>query len=237
MSGYPTPGGVVRVGEHVGGIAAGRASWHVQGNSVGSMRNLGRQIGPNGPTAKTERLTTGRERVQSVLPRDLWPLAMFLPLPCAPRPGADTPRGHRRGARPRRAHADPGLDRPGGGMGSRPAGGRYIPLLVRAFGAVSSLSPTRTPGTSTRIGSSYRTGSIPSSFGGTGTRGAPRHPELLFLGRLDPRNGLDTVLAAMPRLLHHLPGARLTVAGDGPLRPSTSVWPGRSASASPSSAG
>lgn len=23
----------------------------------------------------------------------------------------------------------------------------------------------------------------------------------------------------MPRLLHHLPGARLTVAGDGPLRP------------------
>ncbi len=44
-------------------------------------------------------------------------------------------------------------------------------------------------------------------------------PELLFLGRLDPRNGLDTVLAAMPRVLERLPGARLTVAGDGPLRP------------------
>jgi phosphatidylinositol alpha-mannosyltransferase len=43
-------------------------------------------------------------------------------------------------------------------------------------------------------------------------------PELLFLGRLDPRNGLDTVLAAMPRVLDCLPGARLTVAGDGPLR-------------------
>jgi phosphatidyl-myo-inositol alpha-mannosyltransferase len=44
-------------------------------------------------------------------------------------------------------------------------------------------------------------------------------PELLFLGRLDPRNGLDTLLAAMPRILERLPGARLTVAGDGPLRP------------------
>ncbi len=44
-------------------------------------------------------------------------------------------------------------------------------------------------------------------------------PELLFLGRLDPRNGLDTVLAAMPRVMEARPGVRLTVAGDGPLRP------------------
>jgi phosphatidylinositol alpha-mannosyltransferase len=44
-------------------------------------------------------------------------------------------------------------------------------------------------------------------------------PALLFLGRLDPRNGLDTVLAAMPRILAARPDARLTVAGDGPLRP------------------
>jgi phosphatidyl-myo-inositol alpha-mannosyltransferase len=42
---------------------------------------------------------------------------------------------------------------------------------------------------------------------------------LLFLGRLDPRNGLDTVFAAMPRVLARHPEARLTVAGDGPLRP------------------
>lgn len=49
----------------------------------------------------------------------------------------------------------------------------------------------------------------------------PRHsgPELLFLGRLDPRNGLDTVLAAMPRILARFPESRLTIAGDGPLRP------------------
>jgi phosphatidylinositol alpha-mannosyltransferase len=44
-------------------------------------------------------------------------------------------------------------------------------------------------------------------------------PELLFLGRLDPRNGLDTVLAAMGQIVEARPGARLTVAGDGPLRP------------------
>jgi phosphatidyl-myo-inositol alpha-mannosyltransferase len=44
-------------------------------------------------------------------------------------------------------------------------------------------------------------------------------PELLFLGRLDPRNGLDTVLSAMPAILERFPEVRLTIAGDGPLRP------------------
>jgi phosphatidylinositol alpha-mannosyltransferase len=43
--------------------------------------------------------------------------------------------------------------------------------------------------------------------------------ELLFLARLDPRNGLDTVLAALPAVVERFPHARLTVAGDGPLRP------------------
>jgi phosphatidylinositol alpha-mannosyltransferase len=42
--------------------------------------------------------------------------------------------------------------------------------------------------------------------------------ELLFLGRLDPRNGLDTVLSAMPAVLEQFPEVRLTIAGDGPLR-------------------
>jgi phosphatidylinositol alpha-mannosyltransferase len=46
-------------------------------------------------------------------------------------------------------------------------------------------------------------------------RGEPR---LLFLGRLDPRNGLDTMLAALPAILERYPTARLTVVGDGPLR-------------------
>ena len=57
-------------------------------------------------------------------------------------------------------------------------------------------------------------------FRPTGSDAAPSHDhQLLFLGRLDPRNGLDTLLAAMPAVLERLPGTRLTVAGDGPLRP------------------
>jgi phosphatidylinositol alpha-mannosyltransferase len=44
-------------------------------------------------------------------------------------------------------------------------------------------------------------------------------PRLLFLGRLDPRNGLETVLRAMPTVLDRFPDTRLVVAGDGPLRP------------------
>jgi phosphatidyl-myo-inositol alpha-mannosyltransferase len=45
-----------------------------------------------------------------------------------------------------------------------------------------------------------------------------RGPRLLFLGRLDPRNGLDTLLAAMPMVLARHPDAKLVVVGDGPLR-------------------
>jgi phosphatidylinositol alpha-mannosyltransferase len=45
-----------------------------------------------------------------------------------------------------------------------------------------------------------------------------RGPRLLFLGRLDPRNGLDTMLAAMPAVLEAFPSAQLIVVGDGPLR-------------------
>jgi len=46
-----------------------------------------------------------------------------------------------------------------------------------------------------------------------------KQPRLLFLGRLDPRNGLETVLRAMPAVLERFPDTTLTVAGDGPLRP------------------
>lgn len=52
-----------------------------------------------------------------------------------------------------------------------------------------------------------------------GSPGRQDGAELLFLGRLDPRNGLDTILAAMPSVIARFPHARLTVAGDGPLRP------------------
>jgi phosphatidylinositol alpha-mannosyltransferase len=62
-----------------------------------------------------------------------------------------------------------------------------------------------------------------TSFHPNGRRAADAlrdgQPRLLFLGRLDPRNGLGTVLKAMPHILERFPGAQLTVAGDGPLRP------------------
>lgn len=43
-------------------------------------------------------------------------------------------------------------------------------------------------------------------------------PRLLFVGRLDPRNGLGTLLKAMPLILYSYPKAQLLVAGSGPLR-------------------
>jgi phosphatidylinositol alpha-mannosyltransferase len=45
-----------------------------------------------------------------------------------------------------------------------------------------------------------------------------RGPRLLFLARLEPRNGLSTVLDAMPRILDRFPDTQLLVAGDGPWR-------------------
>lgn len=43
-------------------------------------------------------------------------------------------------------------------------------------------------------------------------------PRLLFLHRLEPRNHLGTLLAAMPHILARFPAAELAVAGDGPWR-------------------
>jgi phosphatidylinositol alpha-mannosyltransferase len=51
-----------------------------------------------------------------------------------------------------------------------------------------------------------------------GGNGASHEPRLLFLGRLDPRNGLGIILDAMPSILRRRPDAQLVVAGDGPLR-------------------
>ncbi len=48
--------------------------------------------------------------------------------------------------------------------------------------------------------------------------GVSSSPRILFVGRLEPRNGLATMLDAMPAILAHFPGARLLIAGDGPWR-------------------
>lgn len=41
---------------------------------------------------------------------------------------------------------------------------------------------------------------------------------ILFLGRLDPRNGLDHLLDAFPHVARRMPEAKLIVVGDGPMR-------------------
>lgn len=43
-------------------------------------------------------------------------------------------------------------------------------------------------------------------------------PSILFLGRFDPRNGLDTLIRAFRLLRKSHPTARVIVVGDGPLR-------------------
>ena len=43
-------------------------------------------------------------------------------------------------------------------------------------------------------------------------------PYILFLGRLDPRNGLSELIKAFELVAERMPDARLIVVGDGPLR-------------------
>jgi phosphatidylinositol alpha-mannosyltransferase len=54
--------------------------------------------------------------------------------------------------------------------------------------------------------------------GGVPAKDPTDRPRLLFLGRLEPRTGLETILAAMPRIIERFPGVELVVAGDGPWR-------------------
>lgn len=57
----------------------------------------------------------------------------------------------------------------------------------------------------------------------TGLAPLPEHrkrgPQILFLGRLDARKGLDILLQAMPFVLRSRPDVRLVVVGSGPLEP------------------
>jgi phosphatidyl-myo-inositol alpha-mannosyltransferase len=46
-------------------------------------------------------------------------------------------------------------------------------------------------------------------------RGAPT---VLFVGRLEPRKGIEVLLAAVPKLVAHHPDLAVLVVGDGPLR-------------------
>lgn len=48
--------------------------------------------------------------------------------------------------------------------------------------------------------------------------GAELQPQFLYVGRLSPEKGLDTLLLAMSQLVRTHPGARLVIAGGGPIR-------------------
>jgi phosphatidylinositol alpha-mannosyltransferase len=60
------------------------------------------------------------------------------------------------------------------------------------------------------VGYFHPNGRVPSDAMASG-------PRLLFLGRLDPRNGLQTLLEAMPEILRHFPKTLMLVVGDGIL--------------------
>jgi phosphatidyl-myo-inositol alpha-mannosyltransferase len=53
---------------------------------------------------------------------------------------------------------------------------------------------------------------------GPASSAPPDGPQLLYLHRLEPRNHLPTLIAAMPRILGSYPNAKLMVAGEGPWR-------------------
>ena len=66
---------------------------------------------------------------------------------------------------------------------------------------------------------------IPNGIDAAAWRAAPgaryRRPgmrNLVFLGRLEERNGPDVAIDAFARIAHRLPDVRLLMAGDGPLR-------------------
>ncbi len=51
---------------------------------------------------------------------------------------------------------------------------------------------------------------------GAGADGGGRN--IVFLGRLDPRNDVDVLIAAFSRIAHEIPDTRLVLVGDGPRR-------------------
>lgn len=58
---------------------------------------------------------------------------------------------------------------------------------------------------------------VPHGFAAAEPAPLPASPSLLFFGRISHYKGLDTLLAAMPRVWQRRPETKLTIAGAGPL--------------------
>ncbi|HIP70321.1 MAG TPA: glycosyltransferase, partial [Anaerolineae bacterium] len=61
-------------------------------------------------------------------------------------------------------------------------------------------------------------GTDPAQFSPANTPKPPKVANLLTIGRLVPRKGIDTVLQALPSLLNAFPRIRYQIGGDGPDR-------------------
>lgn len=59
-------------------------------------------------------------------------------------------------------------------------------------------------------------GMAPRAAGGAAS-GAGAAPEVLFVGRLEPRKGIDVLMAAIPHVLHAAPETRFRIVGDDTL--------------------
>ena len=104
-----------------------------------------------------------------------------------------------------------------------------VPLAARAVDAANPHAPGRLGRRATHCRQtsslattrSCRTGSTSIDSVGPTARPAemPAHLRfVLFVGRLEPRKGVDRLIRAMPIVQQHAPDARLAIVGDGPDR-------------------
>src|SRR5207244_3865711 len=158
-----------------------------------------------------------------------WRIARDHRLATAATPRSGVPgRPLRHRARARRSRPDARLGRTVRRLACRDPGGRHVPLVVCPLGRLPGL-PATTAVSQPVVDANARyfradwdiipNGVDTSLFRSNGERRRPMdaltdHPRLLFLGRIEPRNGLGTLLDAMPRILARFPGAVLTVVGD-----------------------
>lgn len=98
-------------------------------------------------------------------------------------------------------------------------------LIARLMGAVVAVSPATRRYLARFCPEAHL---IPNGLSTSEFTPGPEQPELLYLGRLERRKGVEVLLSAFARLSPRFPELTLTVAGDGPLRAHLeAIAPGR----------